>query len=359
MELDVLMMKERLEGEYREVFERAALYSEVRELDDETEQEMMMNLLDVLLTAQSEGKPVQKVVGGDIEEFCSSYFSGYTLKHHLLSIPHRFYRFFWVVLVLELLSVLASEDDVPFMETTVDISGYFVGLLSVLLIMAGLNFVLRPVMFRWKWLTATVYDAASLILFLATAMVFSRVFEDYSVDVPAFWVLAVCGSYVLVYIIIRSVKRYRRYGHVRKRREKRAGAGMMEQMKQEIPSDLVKRYERINKRRMRKGKPELTPEEYMEKLRKDIKTERWGDVFAAALVLLVVICIVVQVAVTSTWYDTLFFILILAVVEIPAMFLFRVSGRSLAWRRELLDECDRRGITVLEYVERRDENECD
>lgn len=43
----------------------------------------------------------------------------------------------------------------------------------------------------------------------------------------------------------------------------------------------------------------------------------------------------------------LLFIVMVVVAEIPAMALFRLSKKSIRARGEVMEECDRRGITIL------------
>ena len=69
--LDTISMAEKLQGDYRLVFEKADMYSTVSGSGDQNiEDDRLMNLFDLLIEAQHEGKPVEKIVGNDIEAFC-------------------------------------------------------------------------------------------------------------------------------------------------------------------------------------------------------------------------------------------------------------------------------------------------
>lgn len=63
-------MENELTGKYREVFEKAELYGVIKNIDSKVQDEMMMNLFDILLSAQKDGKPVEKIIGTDIEALC-------------------------------------------------------------------------------------------------------------------------------------------------------------------------------------------------------------------------------------------------------------------------------------------------
>ncbi|MDE6024145.1 MAG: DUF1048 domain-containing protein [Lachnospiraceae bacterium] len=67
----------KLEGEYHKAFDEVEAYAILKNYVGEEKEEMMMNLLDMLLTAQTEGKDAEKIVGTDIIKFCENYFSVY------------------------------------------------------------------------------------------------------------------------------------------------------------------------------------------------------------------------------------------------------------------------------------------
>ena len=52
--MEYTYMTERLRGEYREVFEKTELYGTFSEVNTEVQEDLMLNLYDLLLTAQQE-----------------------------------------------------------------------------------------------------------------------------------------------------------------------------------------------------------------------------------------------------------------------------------------------------------------
>lgn len=159
---------------------------------------------------------------------------------------------------------------------------------------------------------------------------------------------------LVIYIIVRSVLRYRNHGSIRKERMPFEQSGMKsftKQVEEEIPMELVKRYHRKNKRLARKGKEPMTPEDYMVFLHKENEKTKKGDKIAIILVLLVVLAVIIQVACTITLFDTIIFVLVILVAEIPAVAIFRFSCRGSRLWEKILEECKERGITILDYVE--------
>lgn len=361
MAMDYIWLTDKLKGEYKEAFDKAEIYAQMRNIDEDTMGDMLMELLDIFLTAQEEGRPVEKVIGSDLEKFCASYFSGYTLKSYLKSIPKTLYRCMWWVLALEMIFVLfrISEEDFSIFHSTEDISGYVCGFFVGALIIFLCNTLIRPFMFRWKWLTSNRFSAFALILLLGMIITSGILLDGYELKIPIFLSLFVPGIYVLIYIIVRSVWRYRKYGSIRKQKisiERKGMKGIKKQLEEELPDTLTKLYHKKNKKLEKKGKEPMTPEEYMQWLRAQNKRTRKQDKIGIAIVLLFVLALIIYNAIVSTWIDTLLFAAALFVVEIPAMLLFRLGDWNTRLREKLIEECERRGITVLEYAEEDDHN---
>lgn len=359
MALDYIWLTDKLKGEYKEAFDKVEIYANLRNVDDDTKDDMLMELLDLFLTAQEEGKPVRKLIGSDLETFCNSYFEAYSVKSYLRSLPQKLYRIFWMVFVFEWIFYFASGEEISLLHGTVDISGYVGGILVGVMVGVLCNVCIRPFMFRWKWLTSGRFTV--FVVMITVGMIVGGVIltDGHTIELPLFGILLVSGIYIFSYIVVRSIWRYRRYGSIRKEKSAAKTGGFRQlagKVAEEQPKELVRRFYKKNEKRQKKGKEQMTPEEYMGQLRRENIRARKGDGIAFAVTLLVVIGFIIQVALTSTVMDTLIFIVVIAVAEIPAMALFRFAYRSTRARERLIGECDRRGITILEYVREREEN---
>ena len=89
----ITFLKEDLEGAYKDAYERVELYALTTNMGEAVKDEMLMNLLDSLLNAQKKGKPVEKIVGKDIEQFCKDYFQEYGIKERLKESVKSNYNF--------------------------------------------------------------------------------------------------------------------------------------------------------------------------------------------------------------------------------------------------------------------------
>ena len=93
--------KEQLHGQYRSVYERVEhlLFVELR--DEEEQADRMSYLLDIFLSAQADGLPVEKVVGNDLRAFCRDFLDAssakLTWRYILRSIKTIAFCYLWLL----------------------------------------------------------------------------------------------------------------------------------------------------------------------------------------------------------------------------------------------------------------------
>lgn len=353
--INYTLLKDELQGEYKQAFDKVEIYSGVRNIDSRTEDEMMMNLLDMLLTAQKEGKPAEKIVGKDIGIFCKEYFGGYGWKNRLQELPKLIYRLMWVIFVFCLIEVFVrmGEKDFQLTTDTTDVSAYFLGLFGSMVLITLLNCLVRPLVFRWKRFSSTMYSWLYIIAFLALIFGGTYLLGDRELNIRLFPMTILSGLYVLGYMTVRAVWRYQIYGSIRKPKEdfeQSLGEEIIEDVERELPLELVKRYEKKNGRREKRGKVPVTPEEYMEKLKKE--TNMVLKIGKTAILLIVAFCVGVGAleGICNGVLNGLILGSILLLCEIPVLLFIRFLNRGMEVRKRILEECRERGITILEYV---------
>lgn len=128
--------KDKLSGEYKEVFDKTEMYVLSQNADNDTTEERLCELLDVFLSAEESGKPVEKIVGNDFEGFCRSVCSDFSLKNRLLDFADFFKVIAWVLIFSSLsnliygINSLLHGEKLYLWNTTGDfLLGYFVGVL--------------------------------------------------------------------------------------------------------------------------------------------------------------------------------------------------------------------------------------
>ena len=362
--LDTIAMAEMLKGEYRKVFEKADMYSTLSSEGTEVDDERIMNLYDMLLEAQTNEKPVEKIVGTDIEAFCKAYFQVDKEEQEkwYIKLPTAIYSVLKWVLIATLLCVIFPEEGTNLQTMVIDIfpfiSGFVVGLIFLVLA----EFVFKKIIFKRKIKPIVLY---SLLLLIFLGGMFWSIWLDsgFSVKVPVIWLWTVAVGYEAIYLLIRSIWRYRTYGTIRKdtkeererkKEEKEIKKLFNQEVSMESSNDLIvksmaKRYDRLNKRNLKRKQEELAFSEYAKKIRKE---EHLGNILTPVIFLVLVIgCIIAQI-ISSGLVDGLLYGLILIVIEgFVYRFVKKLNDEGTKQRLHILEECKIRGISIREYAD--------
>ena len=219
-----------------------------------------------------------------------------------------------------------------------------------------INSVFKKLIFKKK-VSVGAYD---FVVMLACALFIAFAFFIYSdefsltFNITLFWTILISAVYVITYIIIRAISNYKKYGSIRKPKE--IGGfkdAVFDSVKKQDAITFVKKYEKINNKRERKGLPKLTKEEYMESIviqepKKIRKRAKITTIVLAGIILIVI----VQVILTSTLFDALMFIMIMTVIEVPCLRLVYKENTAEKAMKELIKECKEEGIDIFEYAKR-------
>lgn len=357
MKPDYNLLTDQLTGDYRTVFKQVELYATVNGIEYDTQNEMLMELMDLMLSAQKNDKPVEKIIGSDVEQFCKSFFSEYQrINGNLKKFRDTLYRCSWLMLIFQLFEVIFPESDTknPLLQPT-SISGYLTGIGGMVIFTTLLSILLKPVLFRWRKLTTGLYCVITLMGGLGLSFGLMALMGEDDVMIPNWIALVIPSVYILCFIIARTINRYRKYGSIWRPKEPGETSffrAIDDQVNQELPFELLKRYNKINEKHTRKGKAPMTPQEYTEKLRRDIKMSNRISVPLIGLLILLFLGIVIQNIITSGILDSLVLIVVLAIAEIPAMFIYWACHKGDIQKTAMLAECDRLGISFPEYVAR-------
>lgn len=311
--LDTIAMAEQLKGEYKEVFEKADMYGSLESSDESITDDKMMNLYDLLMQAQADGTPVSGIIGGDIEEFCKSYFKEEAEKtSKWLAVTKFIYNIACWGVIVGLLEVLwPEEESASGFLLEVDIMPLVVGSLFGF----GLVFLawiakktvlksrkLRPIVFYLLVLAAIV------ISIVAAVVISTKI--DTGLKVKAGLLLILSGLYVVIYLIIRSVWRYRDHGtfgryskeEVRRRKEEKKEKAEFNQdvSRRNVArtaKDMKFRYKRLSRRLEKKHGEPMTLVQYKEKLEKELKTFDKSWILYLAIDALIILVPTIQIMV--------------------------------------------------------------
>lgn len=357
--MNYLYMAEQLNGDYRDVFEKTELYGMVKQVNSDVQDDLMMNLFDLLLTAQANNKPIQKVVGPDVEKFCRDYFQNYNIRERMKIFPARLYQFMRFIFIFELLTFFLMDEHVDLAHAHSDLTPYLFGVGCSLLLTMIADVFVRPLIFRFR-IKPILYYIGLLIFFIALIVIGSILTDGMMLYIPMFLILLVSGIYVAIYLVLRSVWRYQHGEKIflpKKSTEDFDQFNKNKTLEQVMLDSIVKEYKRKNRRLEKKGEQGLTPGDFTETVRADYKRATHSWKWMLLVFSLIIALAIVQTALTSTIPDTILFTVVLLFIEGAIYwFLLRSAQNNNQIRKEILDTCDAEGISVIEYAMRHKKN---
>ena len=349
------IMETQFHGEYRAVFTKALSYLFTLSLQEDYADEKMADLYDLLLTAQTQNTPVERVVGKDTERFVREFFSDYSLMDRLRSVAERIKTLAWIMLIIEMLTICGDEHPVQnFFSIRVNVAAYGVGLLLGMVLLV-IHAFLRPTVLRAKKMDSSKWSLVLGGIFIVLMVVSIVLLHDLTFELPAAPIVFGCAAYLIVYYSTCAVLNYRRYGtvqNVRKKLYKDSYYSSLQdkdidrQCKEAILKGWKKRYAK----QIKKGK--LTEEQCLDDAKKYERFEKIGARVTDVLFVIIPLLFVWQVARESEWLDTLFFAVLIAAVEFAVWRFFRkIEAGNTMRRNRFLTDCEQRGMTLPAYVE--------
>lgn len=315
-------LSEQLKEPYKGVFDRVYLYANVQEITEEESNDAMLNLYDVLFTAQAEQKPVEQIVGDDIEAFCQQYFDQRKLHRFLTSLPDRFFRWGKWIFGVEAFLMIGDWLTGQAFEA-LNLFPYLLGMLVTLLIIPIAHFLYYFLIQKGNRKIEFFYAVTFLItvLLLVGVYFFGRKFVWI---VPRFWTLGLVGAYILPYQLFLLYRNCRKFG-TWYNPDKRLVKAETKQFKKQgfqiyLASELHQTYAKHFRKHLAKGK---SSESFYQKLEKDLRRDKviakWYWLFGVVVVLVAVIPVYLQ----ESLGDGLIFTMIESALIFPTLFYFK------------------------------------
>ncbi len=260
MKESYVFYKDRLSGSYLSVFEQIEMYVLTQSFDEAAREERLSELLDIFLTAKEDGRPVEKIVGNDIPQFCRTFCSDFGAKNRILSVVD------FIRLDAILLLIFSVADIVFFLldhgegATTeiwssysgINIFGLIIGIVASSIITAVTGAVIRTSMFRMKNISMGALKAARAVAAVMTFLIFFSVMqatETVPFHIPSFIVIAVTALYLVVYHFVRS-------RHIKRERvslSELMNENVKEQLGEQVAEEMERAYEKRKRRREKRG----------------------------------------------------------------------------------------------------------
>ncbi len=341
MDTNYILYKERLTGEYLETFNKIDLYATVIDIDVDTKIEMLSDLLDTFYSAQEENKPIKKIIGSNVENFCKLYFENYSLGQRILGAASRLYSLCWFIFIVELTSVLFEKPQNfnDFLLIKTNMAGYIVGFLCGSIISVLVSLIFQKYMFIKKHFSFKTY-CISAIIFLISCIPFFMASIGYDIGILMWPVILATVLYIVIFKITSSLINSNR-------RESKKESKFKNIVINNMPANLINRYHTLNKKLEKRGKELLTPETYMVRLEKEVKIETICSKIIWIFLMLFFLVIIILVALTSAVLDTLVFVVILCIVELPIIAFLRINDSISKAKATLVKEWSDNGIPTL------------
>lgn len=317
--------KEKLNAEYRYVFEQVEVYVTTQNIDLYTVEERLGELLDIFLTSQNAGKPVRSIVGNNVERFCKTFCSDFGLKNRILLIFDWIKIIAWILVAFSAIDIFwlfldtTNTDDVDFWHliSTQNTSMYFSFAIIFGVLFFITNIVTRHIMFKTKRVSVDVLNAIICVEAVVTSMGTFALFNfnNFTLfDAPTWIVALVSGLYLATYYPL---------SHKRIKRQKVKFSDLVEKdVTPEFSAAMEKRFFKAKKRNLRRGKGELTLEAFLDREEKSCNRTEKQKLFFRLLPVIVTALSYATTALNSgfeSYTDSIAYILLMLAVEIPIL----------------------------------------
>lgn len=329
---------DKLEGEYKEAYEKIYIYVNSFLTTGEEIEAAMNDMVDLLLSAQTDGKPVETVVGKDLQTFCKGVVKGNKNLSGIILVMVLYISLTIVFAIFEGLAGLFHMADAGMNAWTQNInvfpyvSGLLIGIVvgrMVDMMSAGLVFRTRNFDIRRFKILRFGALVVSLVLIVSVVIMVGIDVLHFSIPVPRWGCIAFCILYAIIVTIMG--KRYAK-GHIEPEEDILSDQVDMNDELWNFSIDVLrKRYRKAEEKWKRKGQTVLSAKEWYEN---DIKIYMIVNKTGSLFLVLVFFILCVSVAIDSSVITTIIFTLLLLILELPSFLIFR---KAMKMRRSLND----------------------
>ena len=367
--IDIIAMENQFTGEYKYAFSKISMYGTMIPIDTQEYEDRVLNIYDMLITAQNDGKAVSKIIGNNLESFCKEYYRNHDKSELFANIFKRMFRVMLILLVfsfVELAIAVADEGDFSlfgnldkFIALELNAIPFVVGFAVGIIVIGIESIVKNKVLFKTDKIKNGVYAIASLIIFAICVAVGVVLFSDISVKIPLWIMLTIAGGYSILYVIVTSVMRYKKYGTIIKLNK--INKQELKQFQKEITLDydirtsaeaMAERFDKMKKKAANKGKGEPTFADFVEYMKKDHRIIQYAGIFFTIITLGIA---AVNIGVNIDSEDRFLIIFASIISAIVSFVIFRFAINAMKDVKEaqciILEECDRQNIDIYAYVE--------
>jgi len=358
--VDIFLMEKQFTGEYKQAFSKISMYGSMIPIDSDKYEDRIHNIYDVLISAQADEKPVEKVIGNDIEKFCKLYYRNNDAGELVSNIFKRINLLMKIILLYSAVAMwLVNDAGTKLWDMKINLMSVVMGITVGLILIAVQSLAKSRLLFKTDKITNMAYSIAGLIVSVILFIVAYLVIGDREIMVPAVTVIVISAAYILLYQLVKAVIRYIKTGNIRNtewqdRREREAlnrEFAIVNDM-DDTAIEMAKRLDRINKKREKKNKPQMSYEDFKIMLHKEYRFYRWIEV---AVAIYCVGRVVIEAIVKYGTEDYHVDLIITAVACTVAFVVYRWVSKIISEveeaQRRIMAQCQDRGIDIYEYVD--------
>lgn len=248
---------DKLEGKYKSTFCDIETYGWTVDMDGILYEEKMSELLDIFINAQEENKEIDLIVGKDINSFCENFFSEVPKTSRIKEFFDTVKRMAWILVIFDGIDILLELSEEK--TATSDIGGFiFIFIctyaISRLIAIATRKFFYNKLKIKYKT-RRTLIIATQIV---CTVIIFMVAFINLRdvVVIPSYIEVGIAAVYLVIYYIFN-------YKRLKKDKLERGKAELIENI--DISEEMLNKFDKLNKKRVKKGKTPLTMDEFVAK----------------------------------------------------------------------------------------------
>lgn len=315
---------EKLNTEYRDVFMKIKKYVTASNMDEMQTEETLSEVMDTFLSAQESGKPVEKVVGKDLQKFCENLCSERGIGTHIMNfieVIDSGFKVIFFMCIFDFFSLPKNLESFDFftLQSRTSLLPFFGGWMLFMILTYISNHFKRKNMFKHSKLVKLTSVITVILIFVGAIAVFSH-FDEKAPDGTYLWVMLLVSviGMIITHILTKKKRQFKKDNKIRF-----SEFLDMPSVTEDIEKIEMKRFEKINKKRVKKGQPEMSFEEFLDS--EDKRFNKW-DKKAPFHIALAVGCTLLSTIVIrlfngfETTSDMFYFFFILFGVESIVMY---------------------------------------
>ena len=343
-------MKSQFSGDYRKAFDGAYKYVLTQSFPASYFDEKMAELYDLLLTAQTDGKPAEKIVGTDIETFCKDYFSDFEPENRLAGSLKSLFGIAVVFVLFGLVDWRCAEETLPFGEFRINGSPILCGLGSGA-VLAALFRMVQPLVMKAKKISAGAWAVIYCVMLIAAVTAATVLMKGNRISLPGAPLLIGSAAYAVLYLLVSALLRYRKTGSILAKKQENPYKDSYyknledKDVRRIIEKGWLKRYRKLSRR----GKTtEATFRDEINRLESINTIIRWCYV-----VMFIGIAVYNGIDALRK-YDLLnalcFFAVISAFELLVWLLLQKIDRQNAAQRAHILADCEAAGLSLPAFL---------